>query len=80
MSAQTATLSDERRAVDTIFQRARCAEVAAFIKSQELPSERLRARCLLAWTQSSDSGSRRQLIAELGGVLRYADAGAPVPR
>jgi hypothetical protein len=48
------------------------------IKSQDLPSERLRARCLLAWAQSSHPDTRRQLVAELGGVLGYPDAGAPV--
>jgi hypothetical protein len=78
MSTQTTALSDVRRTVDTLFECARFGDVATFIKSQELPSERLRARCLLAWAQSSDPDTRRQLIAELGGVLRYTDAGAPV--
>jgi hypothetical protein len=68
--AQVATTrSAQHRAVDAMLVSARFDHIEDCIKATELPSERLRALCLLVWAEAADADTRRQMVAELSALL-----------
>jgi hypothetical protein len=70
-------LTDEHRAVnamiaaDVPFER-----IERYINALALPSEQLGALWLLAWAESTDAATRRQVVAEALGSAEASHGGA----